>query len=336
MRNAMVAVMALVLGPTAALAQYTVSTSLADWANKMFQGVDRHHDFGSVPRGAQLYFRFPLKNIWTVPLQIMEVRASCGCVTPTVSTQLLERGGTGYLDVTMDAHRFVGPKTVTVYVKVGPQYTNTATIQVSANSRQDVVFNPGQISFGVVPRGQAPTQTIDVEYAGSLDWRVSEVITNGAPLDVKLEELYRRPGQVGYRIRATVQAKAPPGPIKQDLLLRTNDPASKEVPVLVEAVVQAPLAIKPDRVDFGQLKVGDIVPKHVIVSGSKPFKILAIDGLGDGIQADLPAAAAAVQVVNLKYQPAKAGELKRQLHIKTDLDGEAPVTVTVEGTAKSE
>ena len=39
-----------------------------------------------------------------------------------------------------------------------------------------------------------------------------------------------------------------------------------------------------------------------------------------------------VQIVVLKYQPAKGGEFRRQLQIRTDLAGEQPLTVTVEGT----
>jgi ectoine hydroxylase-related dioxygenase (phytanoyl-CoA dioxygenase family) len=49
-----------------------------------------------------------------------------------------------------------------------------------------------------------------VEYAGVLDWRVQGV-ENSAPLDVRVDELYRRPGQVGYRLNMTLKPDAPPG-----------------------------------------------------------------------------------------------------------------------------
>jgi hypothetical protein len=193
-----------------------------------------------------------------------------------------------------------------------------------------VVFNPGQVNFGVVQRGQTPAQVIDVEYAGVLDWRVSEVDKGGAPLAVELQELYRQPGRVGYRLRTTLQPDAPPGLLKHELMLKTNDPASPLVPVLVEAVVQAPLTVKPGVLKLGSPKVGDAVTRSVLVYGGKPFKILAIDGLGDGFQADLPQAAAAVQKVTITYQPPKATEVRRQLLIKTDLPDQGPVAVSIE------
>jgi hypothetical protein len=329
MRYTIGLLVALALGSSAALAQSS------DWANKLFLADNgtTTHDFGSVPRGALLYHRFPMRNIYAVPLEIVNVRASCGCVTATPSAQVFQPQQEGYLEVMMDAHRFTGPKSVTVFLTVGPQYTSTASLRISANSRADVVFNPGQVNFGVVQRGQSPTQIVEVEYAGALDWRVSEVARNGAPLDVVLEEWYRRPGQVGYRVRATLKADAPAGPLKHEIHLKTNDPASPLVPLLIEAVVQAPLTVVPNTLALGDVKIGEQVTRRFVVRGTQPFKVVAVEGAGEDVQVDLPASAAPVQVVTLKFQPAKAGDVHRQLRIKTDLDKESSATLTVEAKA---
>jgi hypothetical protein len=233
----------------------------------------------------------------------------------------------------MNAGRFTGPRTVTIYITVGPQYISTTAVRVSAHSRADVVFNPGQVNFGVVPRGQTPEKSIDVEYAGVLDWHLKEVDKGDAPLDVTFDQLYRQAGKVGYRIRTTLKADAPPGLLRQDLVLKTNDPASPLVPVLVEAMVQAPLTVKPSTLQLGNPKVGETVTKRVNVYASKAFKIVAIDGLGNGIQADIPKTAAPVQMVTFTYQPTQVGEMRRQLQIKTDLPQQAPVSVTIVGNA---
>ena len=103
---------------------------------------------------------------------------------------------------------------------------------------------------------------IDVEYAGVLDWRINEVIKNGVPVDIGLEELYRRPGQYGYRVRVSLKNDAPSGPIKQELLLKTNDPTTPLLPVLVEAMVQAPLTAVPATVSMGTPKVGEAVTRQ--------------------------------------------------------------------------
>ena len=47
--------------------------------------------------------------------------------------------------------------------------------------------------------------------------------------------------------------------------------------------------------------------------------------------ADLPADAKEVQIVRVKYQPTRTGDLQRKLRIKTDLNDQPAVTVEVQG-----
>jgi hypothetical protein len=328
MRYVVPALLTLILGSTALHAQ-------GSWAEKLFKDGKTTHDFGSVPRGTQLFHRFKLYNIYAVPLEIT-TRFGCNCVTVTPSTRVLQPKQEGYIDVYMDARRFTGPKTVTIHFTVGPEYVSTAAIQVSANSRADVVLNPGQISFGVIQQGQKPQpQTLDVEYAGVLDWRVTEIAGHSYPVEATFKEQYRRPGQVGYRVTVSLKADAPSGALKCELFLKTNDPASPLVPVLVEATVQASLSVVPSNLNLGNLKLGESITKKVIVRGNKPFRVLAVDGAGEGVATEpLPTVAAPTQIVLIKCQPDKVGNLKRQLKLKTDLDKESVVTVTVEGVVE--
>jgi hypothetical protein len=324
MRKALLTLLVLSVGTTTAQAQ-------TSWADELVT-TSKTHDFGSVPRGAQLFHRFKVYNKYAARLEIIQTRTSCGCVTVTPSVKALNPKEEATIDITMDARRFTGAKTVSIYVTVGPEYVSTATLVVSANSRADVVFNPGQVSFGMVPRGQTPTQTIDVEYAGVLAWKITEIVNNNPGLETTFTEWYRRPGQVGYRVSVTLKPDAPAGVLREELSLKTNDPASPLVPVLVEATVQAPLSVSPNTVSLGSLKVGTPVTRRVMVKGNgSPFRIVAVEGQGGGVQAELPAAAAPVHFLTVKCQPEKPGDLRQQLRIKTDLSGEAVVTVTVEG-----
>ena len=134
----------------------------------------------------------------SVPLEIIGTRVSCGCVTVKPSKTVLQPKESATVSITMDARRFTGAKSVNIYVSVGPQYTSTATLQVTANSRTDVVFNPGQVTFPVVLTGQTPTQTIDIEYAGVLDWKISGIAEHSFPLTTKVEELYVQNPAFGF------------------------------------------------------------------------------------------------------------------------------------------
>jgi hypothetical protein len=325
MRKAILALAVLTLGAAGAPAQ--------GWAEKMFK-ESLTHDFGTVPHGAQLLHRFPVTNIYAVRMEITGIVPGCGCVTAVASKRVLEPRETAYIDVSMDARRFTGAKTVAIRVTVGPEFTSSADIKVSANSRADIVFNPGEVNLGTVAAGAAPTQNVDVEYAGPLNWTVSEaMVAKDLPLEAGLKELYRQPGKVGYRLSVTLKPTAPAGDLKQYVYLKTNDPAGPLVPVLVEAKVQSALTVSPEKLSMSGVKTGDTLTRRVVVRGSKPFRILGVDGLGNGVSlgADPSATAAEVQTVTFKCQFDKAGDIHCELKIKTDLQ-ETPVIVTLDGS----
>jgi hypothetical protein len=324
MRRAVFSLLFLIGSSQPALAQTQA------WADKLFGG-DLVHDFGSVPRGTQLKYRFKMTNIYKVPLEITNVRVTCGCLTIKESTKILQPGETGYLDINMDGTRFTGQKTIKAYITVGPEYISTATLMVQANARADVVFNPGEVDFGLIHRGQHASKFIDVEYAGSLPWTVSEIVKNAnAPFDLKVEELPNRTIK-GYRISATIKSDAPAGNFKQEVLLKTNDPASPSLSFNVLGNIQATLSVVPEVVKLTDTKVGDMETRKIVVKGSRPFRIVGIDGQGDGITAIVPDREATTQIVEIRFQPGQTGEKMKKLLIRTDLDNES-VTVTVQGS----
>ena len=82
----------------------------------------------------------------------------------------------------------------------------------------------------------------------------------------------------------------------------------------------------------GVVMPGPVDPQRVLVRAAKPFKVVGVDGAGDGITVELPAAPAAlpVQVIVVKFEPKQAGAVARQLRIRTDQGGEASALLPVE------
>ena len=121
--------------------------------------------------------------------------------------------------------------------------------------------------------------------------------------------------------------------MREVLYLKTNDPTSPTLPVLVTGEVQAVLSVSPAKLNVGSVAVGTAVTRKVILRGGKAFRVLGVDGTGNGVTLDSElGAAASVQTLSFKCQPDQAGDFKRDLKIKTDIQDD-PITVTVEGTA---
>lgn len=337
----------LVLGAVSAT---TAQQPPADgWANKMFQDggkVVTHHDFGTVPKGAVLAHRFPVTNIYSVPLQITHVSVSCGCVDlkpMNIANNTLQPRQTGFIDVTMDTRRFSGPKQVTAYVTVMNQqqnYFSTATLTVHGNCRTDVVLNPGWIEFGAVPRGQTPAQSVELEYAGAVNWKLTPPAAHDL-FDVQLVETKRQvegaANRVGYKATLTLKPNVPPGLYKHEVLLSSNDPSSPTVPVPYDLRVLAAVAATPDVSAMGRRKPGEELSYPIIVKGqaAKPFRITAAEG-DEGLSVVQPLPSERPRTIHqltIKFRAGQQpGPFRKTLTLKTDLEDGSAATVTVEGT----
>lgn len=334
-------------GPAPAPGPNSPQPQTAPWANKFFLpdiANNREqtpppvivHNFGDVPHGTICVHKFTVTNIYDVPMQITEVRKSCQCLDFVPMTRVLQPNETADFVITMNAGKFVGFNAQTFYVSFGPKFVSTAVIRVQATSKTDVTVNPGAVTFGTVPQGAKAAQAVTIRYSGSgRSWKLTEVVPPTGPFDVTLTETSRGGplrGGAEYRVDVSLKPTAPAGPISEQITLKTNDTANPLVTVNVTGVVAAPLELAPSRVVMGGISVGKSGSQRVLIRASKPFKVLGVDGAGDGLSVELPASPAAlpVQVVTVKYEPTQPGVLTRELRIRTDLDGGATAILPVE------
>src|SRR5262245_36021544 len=86
------------------------------WADAMFDELSQ--DFGSVPRGPALNHAFHLTNKTGATVHIANVRVSCGCTTAWALAHDVGPGKETSIMAQMDTRRFIGTKTVTIYVTI--------------------------------------------------------------------------------------------------------------------------------------------------------------------------------------------------------------------------
>ncbi len=319
----------------------------APWANKFFVGKDPPpivvHDFGTVPWGTTLVHRFNMTNIYAVPMQIIsDPQVSCNACTRILRyTQKLEPRETGFIDVEMDARNFRGAKSVTIQAtfagqRDGKRFQSTALLQIRAFSRNDVTVTPGQVAFGTVSQGKEPTQTVDINYSGQqINWQIIGIDdANAHNVKASVQRTAQGRGTTTYRLTATLKSDAAAGALQDQILLKTNDPASPLLKVPVSGMVQASLGVVQGMdVHLDPVPVGEETTRLITIRSTKPFRIIKVDGEGDGLTAKYQPITAPIQVVTITFKPSQPGELKRKLTIYSDQKD--MTTLIVEGTAES-
>jgi hypothetical protein len=122
---------------------------------------------------------------------------------------------------------------------------------------------------------------------------------------------------------------APVGHLNEHLMLVTNDPQTKQIPVPVEGQVQADISVSPASLFLGVLQPGQSVTKQIVVRGQKAFRIASVQGDCKCLQATAPKdkEAKSLYLVPITFTAGeRTGKITQTVCIKTD-SGQATLKV---------
>jgi hypothetical protein len=302
------------------------------WVAKMFE--EREHNFGTVARGADTVHRFPIKNIYKQDIELLSVRSSCGCTTPSLENKLLKTYDVGYVVARFNTRTFTGMHGATLTVEVrwndnGVIRRGETQLRVNGNIRGDVVFKPGAIQFDAVEQGRPAEERVEVTYAGRSSWKIVDVRGASDNFEVELTQKQRYSGRVGYELLVRLKESAAAGYFNEQLVLVTNDDQNPRIPIHVAGRIIPQISVAPESVLLGDVTLGSQVSKKVIVRGKKPFRILSVECEEDSFQFKVDDSAKALHVVEIVFDAKKdVGNVKQTIHIATDLGEEFRTTLT--------
>ncbi len=306
------------------------SVFAGSWADGLFEESSK--DFGSVPRGPVLKHSFRINNTSGKVVTVSGVRVSCNlCTSAVVNKGQLQPGEETAVVVSMDSSKFIGSKTVYVYVTFSQPDFQEVRLWVQANSRDDVTVSPDNLAFGQIKRGASPTLTTTVTLYGASGSQITEVEPDSTFVQAKVEKIEGASG-VAYKLSASLRADVPVGKWFTDVWVKTNNPSMPRVRVPLTVEVESALSVSPPSVALGQVKMGETVEKTVMIRGVKPFKIKEIKGADANLEVtEGKDEAKLVHVLTVKLKGNKAGELNKTLKVITDLKEDGEVEFSARG-----
>jgi hypothetical protein len=308
------------------------SARAAAWTDALFP--ENQHDFGTVPRGVKVKHNFLLINRLAEPVTILNMRPSCGCTSGRTSTPLVPPGQTAVIEAEMDTRNFVGLKSTILYVTLmtASGREGEARLAVTSHILSDIVMNPGSIDFGMVARGQSPTQVLTIDRINAPGWKFVRMVSSSKVINAQLAQTGRTDTSASYALTVSLKPDAPAGPIRDEIRLISNDAETASVPLMVTAWVRGDLTAAPSVLTFGQIHSAAGASGRFIVRSSRPFTILAIEGAGDGFSISPPEAKPqSAHIVTVTYKPEEGttrGDVRHTFRVHTDLAGEPPLDLT--------
>lgn len=212
-------------------------------------------DFGLVVKGEKIRATFEVRNTGTAPLEISQVRPTCGCTVADFD-RTVPPGGKGKIVAEVDTTDFTGPisKAVLVYTNDPAMPSMTLVVKADVQAFIDVVPR-SFVRFNVL-QGEAAEEKVVLVPSQPVDFKVLAVETGTAPVTAtfrKLEgsELIQGRNQPQWEVSFKVPANAPEGPVNQKVTVKTTAEKSPNVTVTLTGVVRPIIQVVPPTVDLG-------------------------------------------------------------------------------------
>lgn len=307
-----------VVAVAALLSVVLAPACLANQFNQLFRSTS--HDFGTVAKAAKTEYRFQFENPYNQPIHVRSVRTSCGCTTPIIETETVAPGARGSILARFNTGTHSGARAATVTVTFDKPSYGEVQLHVKGYIRTDVVFQPGEVSFGSVAQGDSKSLDILVDYAGKPSWEITGVRCDEKCIKIEKEERSRANGRVQYGLKIQLTGDAPSGPLESEIVVQTNDRNLTTVPLRLTANVMAEISVQPNLLSLGDVSIGEPIKQLVVLKASEPFRILAIKSDEFTIQAN-----------NLSEESKALHTLPLVLETSArDLVGDAKGTITIE------
>lgn len=295
-------------------------------------------DAGETRRGPVLAQRFTLVNDGPRPVEIIDVKAACGCLKPRLSSQQLPPGGECTLDLEVNTlSQPAGPNVWRVHVQYREgDRTGDATVQLAARLVAEIDVQPAALNVVCGPR--AMSHEITVTDSRPRPLTVIAVQTSSPHLKAVCQPPTRDAGgRQMQQIRVEVSADYPEGRHDEVVGICTDDPAYHEmsVPVTVIKRGRQRLSAAPDRVTIAG-NAGQPLPSLIVLLRDAEEQAVVVED----VTADDPAvvcrwAQGPGAMATLKIQVNEAERRGRDhieslIHVRVKTPAGAALTVPVE------
>lgn len=288
-----------------------------EWARKMF--TDTSHSFGTVARGAKSEFNFELTNIYKEDIHIASVRASCGCVTPTITKELIKTWEKGAVNVRFNTGSFLGQRAASITLTIDRPFFAEVQLKIDGFIRGDVVFEPGAVLFGSIDQGATAERKMLVSRTGQDKWEISDVRSANPDLQVEIVDQKRTPGLSQYSLSVKLVEPKKTGFFRDQMVLITNDPRSSQLAVTIEGNVQPVLTVSPASLSLGTVAPGAEVTKQLVVRSKQPFRITDVKCENKSFEFRPSTESKELHLVPVKFTASeRTGELACEIEIQTD------------------
>ena len=180
-------------------------------------------DLGVVARGAKVEHRFTVENNNEEDIRIESVKSGCGCTTAKVTKQVFKSWEKAEIVVTLDTRTSRGGRTARSRSYLPRPSRRKSSFTSTPLSAATWWCSRGPPSSAWCLKGWAASRKLKIGYAGRPNWRIAAVECANPNVEAVAVETGRTPTLVNYDLTVDLKKDAPPGYLRDQLVLVTDD-----------------------------------------------------------------------------------------------------------------
>lgn len=232
-------------------------------------------DFGIVAQGEQINANFVITNEGTETLEIRAVRPTCGCTVADFDKEIAP-GGKGEIKAHLNTADFSGPISKVINVVTSDPREPTVRLVIKATVQPIVEVLPHSIvRFNVIQKEESRQVLTLIPSDASGKFKILSVDSEVPYLKTSVrtlsgDELVEGKPQPQYELAVELAPDAPIGPVSSELIVKTNLPKAKELPIRVYGVIRALIHVTPPQVQFGSVEAKSRPMRTLVVINNRP------------------------------------------------------------------
>jgi hypothetical protein len=290
-------------------------------------------NLGEVWTGRPLAQQFGFVNNGLETIEITDLKASCGCLTPRLGKQVFRSGERG--SVVLEVHTLsesVGPHTWTMRVHYRDRGAERVVpLQVSALLREEIVVQPAGVAIFTSGPASHEIVVTDLRFKALV---VKGLHCSSPALSARVKRKYRdEQGHAACRIGLEVTDRFPEGRHEESVAIVTDDPAYPElrVRVTVHKTSARRVIVWPERLTWSR-QGGEALPSQMVRLRSGQDEPVVVERVAAGdpaLTCRWASGPGAMATLKISVDPRRLGKGSMQSAVQVYISKPVPSVVTI-------
>ncbi len=291
-------------------------------AAPIIMSPDPVFDFGEQDNEGKVVHDFVIKNAGDEPLEISEVKTTCGCTVAKPEVNTLAPGEETKVGVTFNLKGKQGPQTKKITVLTNDPETPQYYLELKGTALALIMMEPGMLNFGKIIDNEPHVLPITLRTTKEgYTFEVKDVTVEGAaPIQTVVETV--SPG-TEYKIVATTNANLMPGNISGTIKITTSETTRPVLEARVFGHVIGALTVQPNFVTIQSSSDPNAERStqylQVVAGRTKSFELLEVIAPIEGMKAELIKRKDNDYHIKLSEMPLDNSLRDKELIIRTNL-----------------